>query len=325
MTHHKKDSSDRLARALGRFSTALGLAQTTAPQAVSWLSGVDDSARARALMPLFGARELGHGALLLGSRRPGPWVWTRVAGDALDLTLLVRTRRHRTGGRKLRATVATAAVAGVSALDLYTAVRSARRSTEGAPDSLHAHASITVARPRSEVYRYWRAFESLPAFMEHLEAVRTYGDGHSHWVAKAPVKKKIEWDAEVVEDRPGELIAWRSLKGADVENAGSVHFRDAPGGQGTEVRVELDFTPPGRYAGAAVAKLIGEHPQQQVRDDLRRFKQVMEVGEVVRSEGSPEGAHTRRLARQHPAKPHGKKAHGKKAHGKKAHAVSGRQ
>jgi uncharacterized membrane protein len=310
MTHHKKDSSDRLARGLGWFSTALGLAQTTAPQTVSWLSGVDDFARARTLMPLFGARELGHGALLLGSRRPG---------------LLLRARRHRTGGRKLRATVATAAVAGISALDLYTAVRSARRSSEGAPGSLHAHASITVARPRSEVYRYWHAFENLPAFMEHLEAVRTYGDGHSHWVAKAPVKKKIEWDAEVVEDRPGELIAWRSLKGADVENAGSVHFRDAPGGQGTEVRVELDFTPPGHYAGAAVAKLIGEHPQQQVRDDLRRFKQVMEVGEVVRSEGSPEGAHTRRLARQHPAKPHGNKTHGKKAHGKKAHAVSGRQ
>jgi uncharacterized membrane protein len=307
MTRHKKDSSHRLARVLGWFSASLGLAQITGPHAVSRFSGVDDSALARTLVPLVGVRELGHAALLLGTRRPGPWTWTRVAGDALDLTLLVRARRNRTGLRQLRVTAATAAVAGITAVDLYVAVRSVPRSGGRGRDGMHAAASITVKRPRNEVYRYWRSLENLPAFMQHLEAVRTDGDGHSHWIAKAPVKKKVEWDAEVVEDRPGELIAWSSLKGADVGNAGSVRFRDAPGGRGTEVWVELDFSPPGGYAGAAVAKLFGEHPQQQVRDDLRRFKQVMEVGEVVRSEGSPEGPHAWRLAKQHPAKPYGKK------------------
>ncbi|MFD5779792.1 SRPBCC family protein [Streptomyces sp. NPDC126933] len=307
MTHHTKDSADRLARGLGWFSTALGLAQTTAPRAACRLTGLDDSLPARALMPAIGARELGHGALLLGSRRPAPWVWTRVAGDALDLTLLTRALRNRTGGRLRRATVATAAVSGLAAVDLYTALRSVGRSRTRRGDSMHTNAAITVNRPRNEVYRYWHAFENLPVFMRHLEAVRTEGDGQSHWVARAPVKKTVEWDAELAVDRPGELIAWRSLKGAGVENTGSVSFHDAPGGRGTEVRVELGFTPPGGKAGAAVARLFGEHPEQQIRDDLRRFKQVMEVGEVVRSEGSPEGTHTWRLARQHPARPHNEK------------------
>ncbi|MDX3853390.1 SRPBCC family protein [Streptomyces sp. AK02-01A] len=307
MTHHNKDSADRLARGLGWFSATLGLTRTTVPHAVCRLSGVDDSTWARTLMPVLGVRELGQGALLLGSRRPAPWVWTRIAGDALDLTLLVRALRSRTGGRQLRVMAATAAVSAITGFDLYTAVRSLGRSGPRRSDSMHTHASVTVNRPRSEVYRYWHAFENLPDFMSHLEAVRADGDGQSHWIAKAPVKKRVEWDAEVALDRPGELIAWRSLKGADVDNAGSVSFQDAPGGQGTEVRVELDFTPPGGKAGAAVARLLGEHPEQQIHDDLRRFKQVMEVGEVVRSEGSSEGTHTWRPGRQHPAQPHHEK------------------
>ncbi|MEU3188178.1 SRPBCC family protein [Streptomyces sp. NPDC006923] len=307
MTHHNKDSADRLARGLGWFSTTLGLAQTTTPQAVCRISGVDDSAWARTLMPLLGVRELGQGAMLLGSRRPAPWVWARIAGDAVDLTLLVRALRNRSAGRQLKIMTATAAVSAITGFDLYVAVRSLVRGGTRRSDSMHTHAAVTVNRPRNEVYRYWHAFENLPDFMSHLEAVRADGDGHSHWVARAPVKKRVEWDAEVVLDRPGELIAWHSLTGAQVDNAGSVSFRDAPGGQGTEVRVELDFAPPGGKAGAAVARLLGEHPEQQMRDDLRRFKQVMEVGEVVRSEGSPEGTRTRRLARQHPAQPHHEK------------------
>ncbi|MEV6653743.1 SRPBCC family protein [Streptomyces sp. NPDC051219] len=305
MTHqHTEDSADRTARGLGWFSTALGLAQITAPRALSRLSGVDDSPDARAVMPLIGARELGHGALLLGSRRPAPWVWTRVAGDALDLTLLGRVLRTRTGDRQRRAAFTTAAVAGITAVDLFTALRSVRRGGGRRSESMHTNASITVNRPRNEVYRYWHAFENLPSFMLHLKEVRTEGDGLSHWVAAAPLKKKVEWDAEVVEDLTGELISWRSLKGSDVDNAGSVRFGDAPGGRGTEVRVSLDFTPPAGKAGTAVARLLGEHPEQQMRDDLRRFKQVMEVGEVVRSEASPEGPHTGRLAKQYPAQPH---------------------
>lgn len=161
---------------------------------------------------------------------------------------------------------------------------------------MHVKKTITVNRPPDEVYRYWHDFENLPNFMDHLESVRTTGEGRSHWKAKAPVGQTVEWDAEIVEDRANELIAWRSIEGADVDNKGSVRFKPAPAGQGTEVHVELEYSPPGGVIGAAVAKLFGEEPSQQIGSDLRAFKQVMETGEVVRSDASIH-------AKPHPAQP----------------------
>ncbi|MEU8382830.1 SRPBCC family protein [Streptosporangium sp. NPDC048865] len=185
----------------------------------------------------------------------------------------------------------------------YTAIRMTRRRPDhGHTGPMSLHAAVTINRPRQQVYRFWHDFENLPRFMTHLESVETAHDGHSHWKARGPLKP-VEWDAEIVEDRTDELIAWRSLPGALVGNSGSVRFSDAPGGRGTEVRVNLAYDPPGGKAGLAFAKLLGEHPEQQVRDDLRRFKQVLETGEVVRSEGSPEGTRALRQAMQRPAQP----------------------
>lgn len=155
---------------------------------------------------------------------------------------------------------------------------------------LEVRRSVTVNRPPDEVYRFWRDFENLPRFMEHLQAVRTTGDRRTHWVAKGPAGATIEWDAEMLEDRPNELISWRSVGDSDIRNEGVVRFTKAPADRGTEVHVELRYDAPGGKAGAAVAKLFGEEPTQQIRDDLRRFKQVLETGEVVLSDGSPEGA-----------------------------------
>lgn len=153
-----------------------------------------------------------------------------------------------------------------------------------------AKTSVTIKRPRQEVYDFWRDFARLPQFMQHLESV-TVGEGtRSHWVAKGPAGTTIEWDAELIEDQPGELLAWRSVEGATVPNAGVVIFNDAPGDRGTEVWVEVRYEPPAGAAGVAVATLFGEAPGQQLRDDVRRFKQVMETGEVVLSDGSLEGA-----------------------------------
>jgi uncharacterized membrane protein len=136
--------------------------------------------------------------------------------------------------------------------------------------------------------------------MQHLESVREIGEGRSHWVAKAPAGSTVEWNAEITAERPNELIAWRSLEGADVDNSGSIRFEPAPGGRGTIVRAEVEYTPPGGIIGAALAKLFGEEPGQQVEADLRRFKQVMETGEVVRSEGSLMGTG---VIEQRPAQP----------------------
>ncbi|MGE0161083.1 MAG: SRPBCC family protein [Gemmatimonadales bacterium] len=150
--------------------------------------------------------------------------------------------------------------------------------------------SVTINRDRDEVYRYWRDLDHLPAFMIHLDSVQQRDARHSQWVAHAPAGGQVEWDAEIVEDRPGELIRWQSLDGSEVPNGGVVRFIEAPGDRGTEVHVDLQYDAPGGRLGAVIAKIFGEEPGQQLRDDLRRFKQVMEVGEVVISEGSPKGA-----------------------------------
>ena len=145
-------------------------------------------------------------------------------------------------------------------------------------------------KPRAEVYQFWRQLERLPSFMIHLVSVTTTGDRRSHWVASAPGGTQVEWDAEIVAERENELLSWHSLDGSEIENEGSVSFKDAPADRGTEVRVELSYDAPGGQAGAALAKWFGEEPTQQLADDLRRFKQVMETGEVVLSEGSLLGA-----------------------------------
>jgi uncharacterized membrane protein len=296
-------TTDRLARTLGWTSLGLGAAKLAAPGRVSRLVGIDDSDRARGAVPLVGVRELVHAVSLLGSSRPAFWVWARVAGDAADLTLLGRAAAARSGQRRRRAVAAASAVAAVAVADVYTALRAGLYRAKGEEQAMHLHASVTVNRPRQEVYRCWRDFENLPRFMEHLESVRTDGDGQSHWKATAPVKKSVEWDAEIVELRPDELISWRSTEGAEVPNSGSVNFTDAAGERGTEVRVDMRYAAPGGRIGAAVAGMLGEHPEQQVRDDLRRLKQYLETGEVVRSEGSPEGHRALRQAKQRPAQP----------------------
>ena len=147
---------------------------------------------------------------------------------------------------------------------------------------------ITIESSPEQLYTFWHNFENLPRFMRHLESVQTNGPRRSHWKAKAPANQTVEWDAEITEDRPNELIAWRSLPGADIDNSGYVSFTPATGNRGTVVRVELEYNPPGGKAGALVAKLFGEEPDQQIYDDLRAFKQVIELGEVVLSEATLE-------------------------------------
>ncbi|WP_456599530.1 SRPBCC family protein [Blastococcus sp. SYSU DS0616] len=311
-SHRSRPGLRRTARALGLASTGLGVVMLRDPGGVARLSGVDDSATARSLIPAVGARELVHAVGLLAGR-PG-WAWTRVAGDAMDLTALGIALSHREGDRHRRLRNATIAVAGLAALDLLTAVRSARQGGRSAArellpasppwtSAIDVSAAATVNKPPQEVYARWHDFSRLPEFMAHVREVRPAGIGRWHWVAEAPGRRTVAWDAEVVEESPGERIRWRSLPGADIENAGVVEFRPAPGGQGTEVRVRLAYAQPAGKLGKAVAKLFGEAPDQQIRDDLARFKQILETGQVVRSEGTPEGPLARRMAKQQPAAP----------------------
>jgi uncharacterized membrane protein len=289
----------RRARGLGWFSLALGLAEIGAPRRIARLIGLSDDDETRNTMFALGLREITSGIGILSRPRAAGWIWSRVAGDVMDLALLGKALGSEETDRT-RAGAATAAVLGVTVVDFLTGQQLGKglgnggeRGAEAMPRERRRKASgvevteaITINRPRNEVYGFWRNFENLPRFMEHLESVEVIDDRRSHWKAKAPVGTTVEWEAEIAEDRPNELIAWRSLSDSQVPNSGTVQFKDAPGNRGTEIIVELRYQPPGGKVGALVAKLFGEEPSRQVKSDLRRLKQVIEIGEIVRSDAS---------------------------------------
>jgi uncharacterized membrane protein len=284
----QNDNAERLANALGWFSIGLGLAELAAPRAVAQLIGVKDEDRTRNVLRGYGMREIAAGIGILSRPQPAGWLWGRVAGDLLDLSSLGSALGSRRSNR-VRVGAATAAVIGVTALDVRCALQLQRRSANGQTaksGDVRVTRTIIVNRSPEEVYRFWHDFANLPTFMKHLESVHVTGENRSHWKATGPGGKTVEWDAEIVEDEPNTRIAWRSLEGSDVHNSGSVQFERAPGGRGTLVRVELQYAPPGGIATATLAKLFGEEPSQQVGDDLRALKQVLETGEVVKSDAS---------------------------------------
>jgi uncharacterized membrane protein len=282
----------RVARGLGWFSIGLGLAECAAPRHIARLIGVDDDDTNRNTLFAAGIREIASGIGILLSDRPVVPVWTRVGGDVMDLAFLGRALRSDDSERG-RVAVATAAVLGVTLLDILTGRSLAESGQAGHREQatrgrgrVHVKEQITLGRPPEELYRFWRDFQNLPLFMEHLESVRVIDDRRSRWTARAPAGSSVEWEAEITEDRPNERISWRSIADADVPNWGTVRFAPAPGGRGTEIHVELQYDPPGGKLGALVARLFGEEPGQQVRGDLRRLKQVMETGEVLYSDAS---------------------------------------
>jgi uncharacterized membrane protein len=280
-----RSAGERRAKFLGVFSLALGISQLTVPGYVARLIGLRDNARSRAVLRALGAREVASGIGLLSDGHSAGFAWSRVAGDAMDLALLGASFGAKPQSRALLA-AATTAVAGVAAYDVFSAAYLSRNeSVQKLVLPIHVVRSITINRPPEVVYQFWRQLENLPRFMAHLESVRNE-NGTSIWRAKGPAGTTIEWHAEVTLDRPNEAIAWRSLEGASVPNRGVVRFKPGPGGRGTELLVELKYDPPGGTISAAIAKLFGEEPGQQIAGDLRRLKQVLETGSVVHSDAS---------------------------------------
>lgn len=290
-THaHTRASHERLAAGLGWFSLALGTAELAAPRTMARLIGIPDDPRLVSVLRAFGAREIASGLGLLARPRQAAWAWSRVGGDAIDLAFLGSAANEESSNRQ-RVALAAAAVAGVTALDLICA-RGLQEDAEARPwasdlprNDVSVEQSITVNRPIEEVYGFWKGYANLPRFMRHLHSVETLAENRTRWTAKGPAGTTVSWDAETIADRENEWIAWRSLENADVENRGSVRFQRAPGDRGTEVRVHLQYTPPAGALGRGIAWLFGEAPSQQIHEDLRRFKQLMETGEVTVSEG----------------------------------------
>lgn len=156
--------------------------------------------------------------------------------------------------------------------------------------------SIIINKSPEELYSFWRDFENLPQFMSQLESVNVLDNTLSHWKTKTIMGKTVEWDAEIINEKENEMIAWRSLEG-EVPNAGSVHFEKAAGNRGTQVRVVFSYEPPGGIIGTAIAKIFGESPEHQLEEDLRRFKQLVEVGETISTEGQPSGRMAKSVAK----------------------------
>lgn len=287
--------SEGLARALGIFSLGLGLAQISMPGDFARWIGVPPDDGARAALRAVGLREIVSGLGLLAQPGAPGWAWARLGGDLMDIALLgAALSRPDVEHERLAAALAT--VLGVTGLDLSCGAQLSggtsgliARASQIGGRPIDVKAAITINRPQAEIFRFWRDFSNLPRFMSHLEAVQVLDDRRSRWRAKAPANTTVEWEAEIVDERPDELIVWRSLEGAQVPNAGSVRFAPAPGGRGTEVHVALQYQAPGGAVGATIARLFGEEPGQQVRSDLRRLKQVIEAGEVIVSSATIDG------------------------------------
>jgi uncharacterized membrane protein len=159
------------------------------------------------------------------------------------------------------------------------------RQQLGGTRGIHVEDAITINRPIAEVYRFWRNVENLPRFMQHLDTVAIRDAGVSHWVATGPAGTRVEWDARIINEVDNKVIGWQSLDGSTIATAGSVNFEETE--HGTRVRVHLQYNPPAGKLGAAVARLFGEEPNQTIREDLRRFKRLLETGEIPTTDGQP--------------------------------------
>jgi uncharacterized membrane protein len=283
---------ERLARALGWFSLGLGLAQIAAPGKMARLVGVDDDDETIAIMRVVGVREIASGLGILTQPKPTPWMWSRVGGDAMDLALLRRALSSPRADQN-RVAATTAAVAGIAAVDALcstrlTAETNAPNQTEATAESaeVHAKAAITVNVPIAEVYAFWEDFRNLPRFMRDFASVEVSGDRTSQWSLTAPAGITFNWDIEITDATPNQRIAWQTAEGTTLNGSGEVRFRSAPGGRGTEVVFDATFSPPGGDLGKKIAGFFAEALGTKIGSDLRRFKQLVELGEIVHSDDS---------------------------------------
>lgn len=219
-----------------------------------------------------------------------------ISAGAGGLLLLNGFRKRSLGGAAMMAAGAAMLQRGMTGhCSLYDKLGIDHNTDHETPEpaeyhqrGIHVAKAYTIAnKSPQELFKFWRNFENFPSFMTHIKEVKVTGDKTSHWKATGPAGMTVEWDAQIINEEPDKLIAWQSQPGADVHSKGSVRFVDT-GGRGTQVRVNLDYIPPAGRLSAAVAFLFGQEPRQQIQEDLRHFKQLMEMGEVATNEG-PQG------------------------------------
>lgn len=171
-------------------------------------------------------------------------------------------------------------------MGLGAAIAGFSAAVRGREHTVTIKTSVTIRREASEIYRFWRNFSNVPRFMRHVDSVAEMASGRSRWRARGPAGAHIEWESEIVADVPNERIAWRSPEGAKFKNHGAVLLRPAPRDLGTEVHLTIGFHPPGGAVAASFLRLFDALPEQQLKSDLRRLKQILETGDVARSDAS---------------------------------------
>jgi uncharacterized membrane protein len=286
----KARRADKLAQGLGWFSIGLGTAQILAPRVMSRLVGVKDADNNTGLMRALGVREISAGIGLLADPKPTGFAAARVAGDAMDLALMVKTLATPQND-KGRALFATAFVVGAGILDVLATQELAQTTPkvthpDRSAEALSIKRSVTVNRPVEEVYAFWQDFENLPRFMKHLDSVQSTGENTSRWSAGAAQGESVHWDVQLVESQPNKLLSWKTVGVSDITGHGRVEFRAAPGGRGTEVRATISYQVPGGAAGKRLARMFRDVPGVKIENQLNIFKQIMETGEEVRSDSS---------------------------------------
>jgi uncharacterized membrane protein len=286
----KETRADRLATFLGWFSAGIGMTALLFPKTLAKAIGAP---RHSVLTRAMGLRELVVGAGILSTRRPAGWIKARLASDALDLAVLMRTYGTR-GSGPIRLTGATAMAAGITTLDLICANElskgpAAVMESAAKPGVIRAEASMAINKGPEECYRFWRQLENLPKFMKYLESVETTSERASLWRVKLGAKRMAEWECVITRDTPYEEISWQSVGRAALDTNGMVRFEPRLSGPGAIVRVTMQYTPPtARFLVLAdpVLEIVSEH---QLKEDLRRLKSLMETGEIPTIEGQPSG------------------------------------
>ena len=293
-SHRGRRSQGRasaLARGLGWFSIGLGMAELVTPRAVTRALGLRGQ---EGLVRAYGLREIGTGIGILMAEDPAPWIWGRVGGDALDLATVVGGLE---GSKRGEALLALVALGGVTAVDVACGRQLGRDREKadrdgrgaGAPTNApEAERSITIGKTAQELYERWRHPGTLTRVMAPFATVRASEGGNMRWQVAGPLGQSLDWETETTGDHPGEATGWRSLPGAQVPSEGSIRFRPATGGRGTVATLRVRFDPPGGLIGDAVAKLLGGLvPATVVDTALRRFKSLVETGEIPTTERQP--------------------------------------
>lgn len=284
----------RYSDGIGLLGLGVGLFGLIAPGRVARLLGAKDCTRTRRMIALASLGQVTAAVGALTQRRLGPWLWARVASDTLDVAMITHAT-HLGAIPVRRALLAGAGLAGVGWVAASTSLRTARLAPNASARGFSVNVAITIQRTTHEVYHAWRDLQSFPRFMSHVESVQLEG-GTVRFRARLPAGVPLEWEVKLTDDVPGSRISWESTPDSVLRNHGTVTFVPAPGNRGTEMRVILHYEAPAGALGQAFMKLSSALPREQMRADLRRFKQILETGSVMHSDASVH-------AGPHPARP----------------------